>query len=97
MQGQGWVQVKGGAEARGCWAKWLLCREEGEFGGQCGAGITGGGGAEWQPGLLCLTHPPTHPPTHPHQKIFPDGKNEIYQSGPKLEVDFRYTNFFSGV
>ena len=51
-----------------------------------------GGGGEGQIG------PPgfwlTHPPTHPHQKIFPQEKDEIYQRGPNLEVDFRYTNFF---
>ena len=48
----------------------------------------GGGGANWSPGILA------DPPTHPHQKIFPQEKNEIYQRGPNLEVDFRYTNFF---
>ena len=48
----------------------------------------GGGGSNWPPGILA------DPPTHPHQKIFPQGKNEIYQRGPNLEVDFRYTNFF---
>ena len=50
--------------------------------------ILGGGGANWPPGILA------DPPTHPHQKIFPQEKNEIYQRGPNLEVDFRYTNFF---
>ena len=49
----------------------------------------GGGGAEWQPGLLYLTHPHTRP----HQKICPQEKNKIYQRDPKLEVNFRYTNF----
>ena len=49
---------------------------------------TGGGGSNWPPGILA------DPPTHPHQKIFPPEKNEIYQRGPNLEVDFRYTNFF---
>ena len=49
-------------------------------------------GSNWPPGILA--DPPTHPPTHPHQKIFPRKKNEIYQRGPNLEVDFRYTNFF---
>ena len=48
----------------------------------------GGGGSNWPPGILA------DPPTHPHQKIFPQVKNEIYQRGPNLEVDFRYTNFF---
>ena len=48
----------------------------------------GGGGANWPPGILADR------PTHPHQKIFPQEKNEIYQRGPNLEVDFRYTNFF---
>ena len=48
----------------------------------------GGGGSNWPPGILA------DPPTHPHQKIFPQEKNEIYQWGPNLEVDFRYTNFF---
>ena len=48
----------------------------------------GGGGSNWPPGILA------DPPTHPHQKIFPQEKNEIYQRGPNLEVDFRYTNFF---
>ena len=38
--------------------------------------------------------PPPDPCTHPHQKIFPRRKSEIYQSGPKLAVDFRYTNCF---
>ena len=50
--------------------------------------ILGGGGSNWPPGILA------DPPTHPHQKIFPQEKNEIYQRGPNLEVDFRYTNFF---
>ena len=35
-----------------------------------------------------------HSLLHPHQKIFPQEKNEIYQRGPNLEVDFRYTKFF---
>ena len=45
---------------------------------------TGGGGGQgfWQ----------THPHTH-NRKNFPQEKNEIYQRGPNLEVDFRYTNF----
>ena len=47
--------------------------------------ILGGGGGQIGPPGFSLTHPPTHP----HQK-----KNEIYQRGPNLEVDFRYTNFF---
>ena len=40
---------------------------------------------------LRLAHP------HPHQQI--QEKNEIYQRGPKLnlEVDFKYTNFFFGL
>ena len=50
--------------------------------------ILGGGGSNWPPGILA------DPPTHPPQKIFPQEKNEIYQRGPNLEVDFRYTNFF---
>ena len=50
--------------------------------------ILGGGGSNWPPGILA------DPPTHPHQKIFPQEKNEMYQRGPNLEVDFRYTNFF---
>ena len=51
--------------------------------------ILGGGGQIAPPGFWL-----THPPTHPHQKIFPQEKNEIYQRGPNLGVDFRYTNFF---
>ena len=54
--------------------------------------ILGGGGSNWPTGILA--DPPTHPPTHPHQKIFPQEKNEIYQRGPNLEVNCRYTNFF---
>ena len=38
--------------------------------------------------------PPPDPPAHPHQKTFPQEQNEIYQRGPKLEVEFGYTNFF---
>ena len=34
----------------------------------------GGGGSNWPPGILA------DPPTHPHQKIFPQEKNEIYQT-----------------
>ena len=49
--------------------------------------VTGGGG-EWQPGLL---HPTPRPPPH-IRKRFP-GNNKIYHRGPKLEVDFRSTNF----
>ena len=37
----------------------------------------------------------THPPSH-IRKVSA-GKNEIYQKGPNLEVDFRYTNFFLGL
>ena len=43
-----------------------------------------------------LPDPPTQPPTHV-TKFFLSKKKEIYQRGPKLEVDFRYTNFFSGL
>ena len=50
--------------------------------------ILGGGGSNWPPGILA------DPPTHPRQKIFPQEKNEIYQRGPNLEANFRYTNFF---
>ena len=46
-------------------------------------------GAEWQPGLLRLTPPP---PTG-IRKVFLKKKNGIYQKGPNLEVEFRYTNF----
>ena len=56
-----------------------------------GWGVHGGGGGGWQPGLLRLT------PPHPCQQIFPQEKNEVYQRGLELEVDFRYTNFFSGL
>ena len=49
--------------------------------------VTGVGGmAAWAP--------PPDPPTHPHQKNFPGEKNETYQRGPKVEVGFRFTNFF---
>ena len=51
--------------------------------------ILGGGGGQIGPPGFWLTQP-----THPHQKIFPQEKNEIYQRGPNLDVDFRYTNFF---
>ena len=51
--------------------------------------ILGGGGLNWPPGILA--DPPTHPPT---LENFSSEKNEIYQRGPNLEVDFRYTNFF---
>ena len=47
---------------------------------------------------LWPAHPPTyrpaHLPTRPHQKTVPPEKNEIYQTGPNLQVDFRYANFF---
>ena len=33
-------------------------------------------------------------PPPPHQKNVPEDNNEIYQRGPKLEVDFGYANFF---
>ena len=36
--------------------------------------------------------PPPDPPTHPHQTIFL--REKVYQMGPKLEVDFVYTNLF---
>ena len=51
----------------------------------------GGGGGRG------LNPPPPRgidPPTHPHQKAFPQEQNEIYERGPNLEVDLRYTNFF---
>ena len=47
----------------------------------------GGGGLNWLPGILA------DPSTHPHQKSFSQ-KNEIYQRGPNLEVNFGDTNFF---
>ena len=56
--------------------------------GLCLVILGGGGGVKLAPGILA------DPPTHPHQEIFPQEKNEIYQRGPNLEVDFRYTNFF---
>ena len=46
----------------------------------------GGGGRN---GLLRLTLPPTR-----IRKFFFEEKNKLYQRGPKLEVDFRDTNFF---
>ena len=54
-----------------------------------------GGGEEGGEGSFGdqVTHTPTEadPPTDPHQKIFPqEKKNEIYQRGPKLGVNFRY-------
>ena len=51
--------------------------------------ILGGGGGQIGPPGFWLTHPPTH-----IRKFVPQEKNEIYQRGPNLEVDFRYTNFF---
>ena len=42
-------------------------------------------------------HAPTPPAPHPHiRKFFLREQNEIYQRGPELEVDCRYTNFFGG-
>ena len=39
---------------------------------------------------LAAWAPPSEPPhPHSHQKIFPQEKNEIYQRGLKLDVDFR--------
>ena len=49
----------------------------------------GGGMAAWAP--------PPDPPTHPHQKFFLQEKNDIYQRGPRLEVDFKSTPFFFGL
>ena len=46
----------------------------------------GGGGFGWTSGLW-LTPPPK-------SENFPPEKTEIYQRGPNLEVDFRYTNCF---
>ena len=58
--------------------------------------VIGGGGYNLTI-KLNLPPPPgfwlTHPPTHPDQKIFPQEKNENYQRGPGLEVNFRDTNF----
>ena len=51
-------------------------------------GEWGEGGGGWQPGLLRLTHPST---TH-IRTLFRQEKNEIYQRGPKLQVNFRYTD-----
>ena len=50
--------------------------------------------AEWQPGLLRLTHPPTHPPT---SENCPRGKNEFYQRGPNWRSISRTQNFFFGL
>ena len=46
--------------------------------------LGGGGVAAWAP----LPDPPT-----PTSENFPQEKHEIYQRGPKLEIDFGYTNF----
>ena len=55
-----------------------------------GLPLPGGGGV----GGKAAWAPPPDPPTPSHQKSF-HGKNEIYQRGPKLEVDFRYTKFLA--
>ena len=52
---------------------------------------SGGGMAAWAP----PPDPPTHPPTS--EKFSSGEKKEIYQRGPQLEVDFRYTNLFFGL
>ena len=61
---------------------------------RCGPGhgvpSPGGAGGGWQPGLP-PPNPPTHPPTSDNVS---SGKNEIYQRGPNLEVDFWYTTIF---
>ena len=49
-----------------------------------------GGGGD---GSLRAWAPPPDPP--PTSENFPQDKNDVYQRGPKLEVDFRYTNFLA--
>ena len=41
--------------------------------------------AAWAP-------PPDPPLHHPRQNVISTGKNEIYQRGPKLPVNYRYTD-----
>ena len=57
-----------------------------------GLAVPGGGGAEWQPGLLRLD-PPPHP-LHPHIRKFLLRKKMKLIKGIELEVHFRYTNLF---
>ena len=49
--------------------------------------VTGGGG-----GGMAARAPPPATPTH-IRGVFLGNKNEIYQRGPTLEGNFRYTNF----
>ena len=58
-----------------------------------GGGGGGGQGVELPPpnGILA------DPPPRPHQKMLPQNRNEIYQRGPNLEVDFRHTTFCFGL
>ena len=55
-----------------------------------GHGYRGGGGG--RNGSLGSSASPTHPATSENRE-----KNEIHQRGPKLEVNFRHTNFFVGL
>ena len=64
----------------------LVCQSTGH-----GLAVSYLGGAEWQPGLLRLT---PHPPTSDN---FSSGKNEVYQRGPNLEVNFIRTIFWGGL
>ena len=50
--------------------------------------LPGGGGG----GMAAWALPPD--PTPPTSEIFTPEKNEIYQRGPKLEVNLRHTNSF---
>ena len=54
-------------------------------------GAGGEGGAEWQPGLLRLTHPPTHPPT---PEKFSSRTQMKFIKGTRNWKSIRYTNFF---
>ena len=49
----------------------------------------GGGGAEWQPGLLRLTHPPTHT-----RKVFLSKELTFIKGARNCRSTWRYTNFF---
>ena len=67
-------------------------KSNGEGGGRPRLSVTGVGGS----GMAAWTPPPDPPPPQP-TSLCPSRENEIYQRGPKWELDVRYANRFFGL
>ena len=65
----------------------------GNFADSHGSPLPGGAEAEWQPGLLCLIHPPTHP----YQKIFHQKKLKFIEGARNWRSILSTKTFFFGL